>query len=130
MRNLTFSKFIIGCAAMTLLLGAVSLFSGCTKRQAHAIAVWENDLAQEYKIQDVDNRLYNYQWFYDQYNACVATANNLKILEGDERKQTLMVLNSMISEYNSKASQTINAALFKGRDLPQRLELSDFGISR
>ena len=130
MRNLTFSKFIIGCAAMILLLGTVSLFSGCTKRQAHAIAVWENDLAQEYKIQDVDNRLYNYQWFYDQYNACVATANNVKILEGDERKQTLMVLNSMISEYNSKASQTINAALFKGRDLPQRLELSDFGISR
>ena len=73
---------------------------------------------------------YNYQWFYDQYNACVATANNVKILEGDERKQTLMVLNSMIAEYNSKASQTINAALFKGRDLPQRLELSDFGISR
>lgn len=130
MKNLTLSKFIIGCAVMTLLLGAVSLFSGCTKRQAHAIAVWENDLAQEYRIQDVDNRLYNYQWFYDQYNACIATANNVKILEGDERKQTLMVLNSMISEYNSKASQTINAALFKGRDLPQRLELSDFGISR
>lgn len=130
MKNLTFSEFIIGCAVMTLLLGAVSLFSGCTKRQAHAIAVWENDLAQEYRIQDVDNRLYNYQWFYDQYNACIATANNVKILEGDERKQTLMVLNSMISEYNSKASQTINAALFKDRDLPQRLELSDFGISR
>ena len=130
MKNLTLSKFIIGCAVMTLLLGAVSLFSSCTKRQAHAIAVWENNLAQEYRIQDVDNRLYNYQWFYDQYNACIATANNVKILEGDERKQTLMVLNSMISEYNSKASQTINAALFKGRDLPQRLELSDFGISR
>lgn len=130
MKNLAFSKFIIGCAVMTLLLGAVSLFSGCTKRQAHAITVWENDLAQEYRIQDVDNRLYNYQWFYDQYNACIATANNVKILEGDERKQTLMVLNSMISEYNSKASQIINAALFKGRDLPQRLELSDFGISR
>lgn len=130
MKTLTFPKFIIGCAVMTLLLGVVSLFSGCTKRQAHAIAVWENDLTQEYRIQDVDNRLYNYQWFYDQYNACIATANNVKILEGDERKQTLMVLNSMISEYNSKASQTINAALFKGRDLPQRLELSDFGISR
>ena len=124
------SKFIIGCAVMMVLLAMVSMFSGCTKNQAHAIAVWENDLAQEYVIQDVDNRLYNYQWFYDQYNACVATANNVKILDGDERKQTLMVLNSMIAEYNSKASQTINAALFKGRDLPQRLELSDFGISR
>lgn len=122
--------FILGCAVIMIVLVCTSFFSGCTKSQAHAIAVWENDLAQEYVIQDVDNRLYNYQWFYDQYNACVATANNVKILEEDERKQTLMVLNSMIAEYNSKASQTINAALFKGRDLPQRLELSDFGISR
>ena len=96
MKNLTLSKFIIGCAVITLLLGAVSLFSGCTKRQAHAITVWENDLAQEYRIQDVDNRLYNYQWFYDQYNACIATANNVKIL-GNERKQTLMVLSKWYS---------------------------------
>ena len=97
MKNLTLSKFIIGCAVITLLLGAVSLFSGCTKRQTHAITVWENDLAQEYRIQDVDNRLYNYQWFYDRYNACIATANNVKILEGDERKQTLMVLSKWYS---------------------------------
>jgi hypothetical protein len=129
MRNLTFSKFIIGCAVMILLLGAVSLFSGCTKNQAHVIASWSNDLKQEYVIQDVDNRLYNYQWFYDQYNACVATANNVKILDGEERKGTLMVLNNMISEYNSKSSQTINAALWKAKDLPYQLSLSDFGLS-
>lgn len=124
------SRFLIGCALMVIFLASVSLFSGCTKRQAHAIAVWENDLAQEYKIQDVDNRLYNYQWFYDQYQACIATANNAKILDGEERKGTIMVLNSMIAEYNSKSSQVIDAALFKGRDLPSRLELSDFGITQ
>ena len=104
------------------------LFIGCTKNQARAIATWSNDLRQEYKVQDVDNRLYNYQWFYDQYNACVATANNVKILEGEERKGTLMVLNSMISEYNSKSSQIVNAALFKADDLPYRLDISDFGL--
>ena len=125
-----FKWFFIGCFAIILIIAASSLFTGCTKSQAHAIAVWENDLAQEYVIQDVDNRLYNYQWFYDQYQACIATANNVKILDGEERKGTLMVLNSMISEYNSKASQTMNAALFKGRDLPSRLELSDFGITQ
>lgn len=125
-----FKWFFIGCFAIILIIASSSLFTGCTKSQAHAIAVWENDLAQEYVIQDVDNRLYNYQWFYDQYQACIATANNVKILDGEERKGTLMVLNNMISEYNSKASQTMNAALFKGRDLPSRLELSDFGITQ
>lgn len=105
------------------------LFISCTKSQARAIATWSNDLKQEYKVQDVDNRLYNYQWFYDQYNACVATANNVKILEGEERKGTLMVLNSMISEYNSKSSQTINAALWKADNLPYQLSLQDFGIT-
>lgn len=101
---------------------------GCTKKQAHAIATWSNDLKQEYKVQNVNNRLYNYQWFYDQYQACKATAANAKLLEGEEQKGTLMVLNSMIAEYNSKSSQVIDAALFKADDLPYRLDISDFGL--
>ena len=104
------------------------LFQGCTKQQARAFATWENDIRQEFKVQDVDNRLYNYQWFYDQYQQCKATAQNAKLLEGDEQKGTLMVLNSMIAEYNSKSSQIVNAALFKADDLPYKLELSDFGL--
>ena len=112
-----------------LLFILVSLFFvGCTKQQARAIATWENDIRQEYKVQDVDNRLYNYQWFYDQYQQCKATAQNAKLLEGDEQKGTLMVLNSMIAEYNSKSSQVVNAALFKADDLPYRLDISDFGL--
>ena len=104
------------------------LFNGCTKSQAHAVATWSNDLKQEYKIQNVNNRLYNYQWFYDQYQQCKATAANAKLLEGEEQKGTLMVLNSMIAEYNSKSSQVIDAALFKADDLPYRLDISDFGL--
>ena len=103
-------------------------FNGCTKSQAHAVATWSNDLKQEYKIQNVNNRLYNYQWFYDQYQQCKATAANAKLLEGEEQKGTLMVLNSMIAEYNSKSSQVIDAALFKADDLPYRLDISDFGL--
>lgn len=103
-------------------------FMSCTKEQARAIASWSNDLKQEYKVQDVNNRLYNYQWFYDQYQQCKATAANAKLLEGEEQKGTLMVLNSMIAEYNSKSSQVIDAALFKADDLPYRLDISDFGL--
>ena len=103
-------------------------FVSCTKNQAHAIATWSNDLKQEYKVQNVNNRLYNYQWFYDQYQACKATAANAKLLEGEEQKGTLMVLNSMIAEYNSKSSQVMDAALFKADDLPYRLDISDFGL--
>ena len=111
-----------------IIIASAFLFNGCTKSQAHAIATWSNDLKQEYKVQDVNNRLYNYQWFYDQYQACKATAANAKLLEGEEQKGTLMVLNSMIAEYNSKSSQVIDAALFKANDLPYRLDISDFGL--
>lgn len=103
-------------------------FTGCTKSMARAVATWENDINQEFAVQDYNNRLYNYQWFFDQYNQCVATANNVKLLDGDDRTGTLMVLNSMISEYNSKASQTMNAALWKAPNLPYQLTLSDFGL--
>lgn len=106
----------------------LSLFVGCTKNSARKIATWSNDIKQEFIVQDADNRLYNYQWFYDQYQQCKATASNVKLLKGEERTGTLMVLNSMIAEYNSKSSQVINAALFKADDLPYHLDVSDFGL--
>jgi hypothetical protein len=122
-------KISIGIIAFAFIMVASAfLFNGCTKSQAHAVATWSNDLKQEYKVQDVNNRLYNYQWFYDQYQQCKATAANAKLLEGEEQKGTLMVLNSMIAEYNSKSSQVMNAALFKANDLPYRLDISDFGL--
>ena len=113
---------------LTVLFLVSLFFVSCTKQQARAVATWGNDIRQEFKVQDVDNRLYNYQWFYDQYQQCKATAQNVKLLEGEERTGTLMVLNSMIAEYNSKSSQVVNAALFKANDLPYRLDISDFGL--
>lgn len=122
-------KISIFFIVFALLLIVCSLFlSGCTKQQAHSVATWSNDIKQEFKVQNVNNRLYNYQWFYDQYQQCKATAANVKLLEGEEKKGTLMVLNSMIAEYNSKSSQVIDAALFKANDLPYRLDISDFGL--
>lgn len=104
---------------------AISLLAGCT-RSFHA---WNservNDIREMYKVQDADNRLYNYQWFFEMYNNIKATANNAKLLDGDEKKGTLMVLNSMISEYNSKAAQERNAAKWKSAQLPQHIELGD-----
>jgi hypothetical protein len=47
------------------------------------------------------------------------------LLEGDEKKGTLMVLNSMIAEYNSKAMQERNAAKWKSARLPQYIDLKD-----
>lgn len=111
-----------------LLVGALICTTSCSRR-FHA---WNServgDINEMYKVQDADNRLYNYQWFFSQYNEIEATANNVKLLEGDEKLGTMMVLNSMISEYNSKASQIRNAAKFKSDNLPYRVELRDFGL--
>ena len=122
-------KLFVIVICLALLFPILTLLVGCTKQQARAVATWGNDISQEFKVQNANNRLYNYQWFYDQYNACQATANNVKMLTGEERTGTLMVLNNMISEYNSRASQTINAALWKGSDLPRSLTIKDFGIN-
>ena len=108
-----------------LLIGLTVSMTSCTRR-FHA---WNServgDIEEMYKVQDADNRLYNYQWFFDQYNQIQATANNAMLLEGDEKKGTLMVLNSMIAEYNSKASQERNAAKWKSARLPQYIDLKD-----
>lgn len=112
-----------------LVLVVVSL---CTTSCTRAFHAWNaervGDINEMYKVQNADNRLYNYQWFFSQYNEIEATANNVKLLEGDEKLGTMMVLNSMISEYNSKASQIRNAAKFKSDSLPYRVELRDFGL--
>lgn len=127
MKKVAETILLVVAISLIVLVSATS-FSGCTKSQAYAVATWSNDLKQEFKVQDVNNRLYNYQWFYDQYQQCKAVAANAKLLDGEERKGTLMVLNSMVAEYNSKSSQVIDAALFKGADLPYRLDISDFGL--
>ena len=56
------------------------------------------------KTTDPEQIIYNYQWFYDQYNAIQAQSANIKVLpEGSqERMGARMVLNNAIGEYNSR----------------------------
>jgi len=56
----------------SLLFGSCILcLSGCNLiRSANSeLAKWNNDLDQEWKIQDSNKRLANYEWFYEQYGA-------------------------------------------------------------
>lgn len=68
----------------------------------------------------------NYQWYYDQYNAIQAQKANLTTLEktARERPGLLMVLNSMIGDYNSRSNQ-INRNLWKATDLPYQMAMED-----
>jgi hypothetical protein len=114
----------VSAVVISLFLAIVTC--SCTKQYHQWNAGYMNDIEEIYKVQDVDNRLYNYQWFYDQYNQILAVSNNAKILTNEADKLgTLAVLNSMISEYNSHASQTRNAGKWRGNDLPYHIELSD-----
>ncbi len=73
-----------------------------------------------------DQIIGNYQWYYDQYNAIQAQKANLATLPTNarERPGLLMVLNSMIGEYNSRSKQ-INRNLWKASDLPYQLSMED-----
>jgi len=68
----------------------------------------------------------NYQWYYDQYNAIQAQKANFASLSRDaqERPGLLMVLNSMIGEYNSRSKQ-ITRNLWKAADLPYQIQMED-----
>jgi hypothetical protein len=79
------------------------------------------------KVTEPEQIIYNYQWFYDQYNAIQAQAANIKVLpEGSqERMGARMVLNNAIGEYNSRSKQ-ITRNLWKAEGLPHQINLEDF----
>lgn len=79
------------------------------------------------KVTSPEQIVYNYQWFYDQYNAIQAQAANVKVLpEGSqERIGAQMVLNNAIGEYNSRSRQ-ITRNLWKADGLPHQINLEDF----
>ena len=74
----------------------------------------------------------NYEWYYDQYNAIKAQKANVQIIKTmpvTEKQQTeiagtMMVLNSMIAEYNSRSKQ-ITRNLWKAKDIPYQINLED-----
>ena len=78
------------------------------------------------KVVNADAIVYNYEWFYDQYYQIKATRGNLFLLEKGsvEYTGTVMVLNQMISEYNSNSSK-ITRNMWKPRDesLPHEIPL-------
>ena len=78
------------------------------------------------KTINADNIMYNYQWFYDQYNAIKAQKANLNAVDSKSMEYSgmIMVLNRNIAEYNSKSSQ-INRNLWKAPGLPQTISLED-----
>lgn len=120
MKNIFKIVFVVALVATTF----------CTTSCSRRFHAWNservNDIEEMYKVQDADSRLYNYEWFYDQYNQIQSTAANVKLLKTeDEKSGTLMVLNSMIAEYNSRASQTRNRAKWMGAGVPSHIELSD-----
>ncbi|MDD5651585.1 MAG: hypothetical protein PHF86_14415 [Candidatus Nanoarchaeia archaeon] len=78
------------------------------------------------KVINSENIIYNYQWFYDQYNIILAQKANIDIIDNDsiELSGMKMVLNNTIAEYNSKSKQ-INRNLWKASDLPYQIKLED-----
>ena len=81
--------------------------------------------------------IYNYQWYYDQYNAIRATEAKIRVADValaaskpdtedynrrvTERAGIEMVLEGMIGEYNSRSRQ-ITRNLWKANDLPYEIE--------
>lgn len=72
----------------------------------------------------------NYEWYYDQYNAIQSQRANVRVIEqmpkSDKQQAdlagTVMVLNSMVADYNSRSKQ-ITRNLWKPNDIPHTISL-------
>lgn len=74
------------------------------------------------KVTAAESIIYNYEWFYDQYNAIEAQRKNMEFMDNPvDRAGTRMVLNNMIAEYNAKSAE-ITRNLWKANDLPFKIE--------
>ena len=78
------------------------------------------------KTINTENIMYNYQWFYDQYNSIQAQKANLSVYDptSQEYKGMKLVLNRNIADYNSRSSQ-INRSLWKATDLPHTITIEE-----
>ena len=114
-------KILFVIASFTLIL------SGCgVIRDANSkLARWNNDLEQEWIIQDANKRLSNYEWFYDQYGIIKSTASKVKLTEGEEQKATQLILIDMVEAYNSRSKQSMTRALWKAPDLPYQINITE-----
>lgn len=89
-------------------------------------ARFQNDVKQEYMIQDAKGRIQNYEWFYEQYEAIKLTANKARLSDGSEKNSIRMILADQIAEYNARSKQTMTRALWKSESLPYQIDEKDF----
>lgn len=108
-------------AFFTLILSGCGLIRDANSK----LARWNNDLEQEWIIQDANKRLSNYEWFYDQYGIIKSTASKVKLTEGEEQKATQLILIDMVEAYNSRSKQSMTRALWKAPDLPYQINITE-----
>lgn len=108
-------------ASFTLVLSGCGLIKDANSK----LARWNNDLEQEWIIQDANKRLSNYEWFYDQYGIIKSTASKVKLTEGEEQKATQLILIDMVEAYNSRSKQSMTKALWKAPDLPYQINITE-----
>lgn len=114
-------KTLFVIASFTLVLSGCGLIKDANSK----LARWNNDLEQEWIIQDANKRLSNYEWFYDQYGIIKSTASKVKLTEGEEQKATHLILIDMVEAYNSRSKQSMTRALWKAPDLPYQINITE-----
>ena len=114
-------KTLFVIATFSLVLSGCGLIKDANSK----LARWNNDLEQEWIIQDANKRLSNYEWFYDQYGIIKSTASKVKLTEGEEQKATQLILIDMVEAYNSRSKQSMTRALWKAPDLPYQINITE-----
>ena len=118
--------FLAGiCSLLFLFLIALAYYT-FGRDFARMDARFQNDVRQEYMVQDAKSRIQNYEWFYEQYEAIKSTATKAKLSEGNEKTSIRMILASQIAEYNARSKQTVTRALWKSDSLPYQIDEKDF----
>jgi len=81
------------------------------------------DIKENYKAQDADNRMYNLQWFEQQYQAIQSYKTQYEADPDEDRRLGVkMILNREIGKYNA-AMRTYYRAEWANEDLPKSIEL-------
>lgn len=119
-------KVFIVIFAILGLVTVIGLYVKFAKPFAKWNSRFQNDIAQEYMIQDAKVRISTYEWFYDQYNAIKSQKNKVKVITDSAEKQSAeLILFDMVGEYNSRASMTMTKAQWMPKDLPYEINLED-----
>ena len=118
--------FLLGFCTLLVILGIAVGYYTLGRPFARMDARFQNDVKQEYAVQDVKNRIQNYEWFYEQYEAIKSTANKARLSEGSEKNSIRMILADQIAEYNARSKQTMTRALWKSESLPYQISEKDF----